>query len=317
MEAQDEQEGEQVYPSLPVGTQTLVAELLATMSHELRTPLATIKAYAATLLHPRRSITRAERHAFLLAIERASDQLEVIIDHLLEMASLETGTLMLELSTVNLAQLIREAISVVERQAEAEQMAATRRMRFHLEDGGSMPGADVFIEADHHQLRKVLDQLIENAITYSPEGGTVDVILRAVSPAARAERSDLLRQTGAGLESQTIPTLSELPGDQEWVEISVRDEGIGIAAKHLERIFDPFYRVDTRLAREVNGLGIGLTMCKRIVELHEGAIWVESTVGTGSMFHVLLPKGPQRATSTILERKRLHADEEEHHPGDR
>jgi signal transduction histidine kinase len=209
------------------------------------------------------------------------------------MASLETGTLMLELSTVNLAQLIREAISVVERQAEAEQMAATRRMRFHLEDGGSMPGADVFIEADHHQLRKVLDQLIENAITYSPEGGTVDVILRAVSPAARAERSDLLRQTGAGLESQTIPTLSELPGDQEWIEISVRDEGIGIAAKHLERIFDPFYRVDTRLSREVDGLGIGLTICKRIVELHGGAIWAESIVGTGSTFHVWLPRGRQ------------------------
>ena len=317
MEAQDEQEGEQVYSSLPVGMQALVAELLATMSHELRTPLATIKAYVATLLHPRRSITRAERRAFLLAIEQASDHLEVIIDHLLEMASFETGTLTLEPSTVNLAQLIREAISTVERRADAEQMVATRRIRLHLKDQGSAPVDGIFIEADHERLRKVLGQLLENAIAYSPEGGTVDVILRVVSPTARAERSDMLPQAGAGLGSQTMPTLSELPDKQDWVEISVRDEGIGIAAEHLERIFDPFYRVDTRLARDVNGLGIGLTMCKRNVELHGGAIWVESTVGTGSTFHVLLPRGRQRTTSTKRERKRLHADEEDHHPGDR
>jgi len=317
VEAWDEQEGEQEYSSLPLRTHALVAELLATMSHELRTPLATIKAYAATLLQPRRSISRAERRAFLLAIEQASDHLEVIIDHLLEMASLETGTLMLELSTVNLAQLIRGAISAVERRAEAERMAASRRIRLHLEDQGSAPVDGIFIEADHERLRKVLGQLLENAIAYSPEGGTVDVSLRVVSPTARAERSDLPPQAGAGLGSQTMPTLSDLPDEQEWVEISVCDEGLGIAAEHLERIFDPFYRVDTRLAREVNGLGIGLAMCKRIVELHGGAIWVESTVGTGSTFHVRLPRGRQRTTSTKRERKGVHADEEDHHPGGR
>ena len=114
-----------------------------------------------------------------------------------------------------------------------------------------------------------------------------------------------------------MPTLSDLPDEQEWVEISVCDEGLGIAAEHLERIFDPFYRVDTRLAREVNGLGIGLAMCKRIVELHGGAIWVESTVGTGSTFHVRLPRGRSRTTSTKRERKGVHADEEDHHPGGR
>jgi signal transduction histidine kinase len=206
MEAWDEQEGEQEYSSLPLRTHALVAELLATMSHELRTPLATIKAYAATLLQPRRSISRAERRAFLLAIEQASDHLEVIIDHLLEMAALETGTLMLELSTVNLAQLIREAILAVERRADAERMATSRRIRLHLEDQGSAPVDGIFIEADHHRLRKVLGQLLENAIAYSPEGGTIDVSLCVVSPNARAERSDLPPQAGAGLGSQARTT---------------------------------------------------------------------------------------------------------------
>jgi signal transduction histidine kinase len=297
MQAQDKQEGEQEDSSLLVRTTALVAELLATMSHELRTPLATIKAYIATLLGPRK-ISPAERRAFLLAIERANDHLEIVIDHLLEMASLETGTQVLEPSTVNLAQLIHEAISARERRADDERVVVAGRLRFHLEDRGSTPGDEVFIEADRRLLREVLDQLLENAITYSPEGGTIEVSLRTLLPSDRAERSDLPLQAGDGLGSQTGPSLPGLPGEQEWVEISVRDEGRGIAAEHLGRVFDPFYRVDTRLARDVNGLGIGLAICKRIVELHGGAIWVESTPGAGSTFHVRLPRRGSRAPST-------------------
>ena len=71
-----------------------------------------------------------------------------------------------------------------------------------------------------------------------------------------------------------------------------------MAAEHLARVFDPFYRADMRLARDVNGLGIGLTICKRKVELHGGEIWVESTVGAGSTFHVRLPRGRPHAAST-------------------
>ena len=73
------------------------------------------------------------------------------------------------------------------------------------------------------------------------------------------------------------------------MEICVRDHGIGILREQLERIFENFHRLDTRLTREVNGLGLGLAICKRIVELHGGAIWAESKVGMGSTFHVRLP----------------------------
>ncbi len=73
------------------------------------------------------------------------------------------------------------------------------------------------------------------------------------------------------------------------IEVCVRDHGIGIPHEQLERIFDRFYRVDTRLTREVNGLGLGLAICKRIVELHKGVIWAESELGKGSAFHVWLP----------------------------
>jgi signal transduction histidine kinase len=73
------------------------------------------------------------------------------------------------------------------------------------------------------------------------------------------------------------------------MEMCVRDHGIGIPPEQLERIFENFHRLDTRLTREVNGLGLGLAICKRIVELHGGTIWAESQVGMGSTFHVLLP----------------------------
>src|SRR5262249_26530873 len=160
---------------------------------ELRSPLATIKAYTATLLRRARSVSRTERHEFLLAIEQATDHLEGVIDHLLEMASLETGTLALEKSAVNLVPLLREAISPAERHS-ADALPPHSRPRFQFEDRRSAPGDDMFIEADRHLLRKALGHLLENALTYSPEGGTISVVLRTVSPADRAARSDLSPQ---------------------------------------------------------------------------------------------------------------------------
>lgn len=297
MEAQDEQEERQVHSSLPAGTAALIAELLATMSHELRTPLANIKAYTATLLRRQQSLPLDERQAFLLAIEQAIERLEAVIDHLLELASLETGVLTLELSAMNLVQMLREAVSAAERRAEAEQVIAERRLRLRLDSRGSAPGNEVFIEADRHRLRKVLDQLLENAISYSPAGGTIEVALGRGSPSDLVEPSDPPSQGGDGTGSHAVPSRSGGPDEQEWVEISVRDEGPGIAAEHLALVFDPFYRVDMLLSREVNGLGIGLANCKRIVELHGGVIWVESTEGAGSTFHVRLPRGGTRAAS--------------------
>ena len=90
------------------------------------------------------------------------------------------------------------------------------------------------------------------------------------------------------------------------VEICVRDHGIGIPPAHLERIFDRFHRVDTRLTREVNGLGLGLAICKRIVELHGGVIWAESEVGKGSAFHVWLPMDGRTLPRGLYTKRRVH-----------
>ena len=312
MEIQHEQE--EFY--LPAGTVAFMTELLSSMSHELRSPLASIKAYATTLLHSDQRLSRAQRQEFLLAIDR----LAVVIEHLLEMAQLETGTLLLERSVVNLVQLVREAIADAKRlqrasgrlnvtTAPGQQRGA---LSLRLEGRGGVPGyVELFIQADRHQLRKVLDHLIENAINYSPEGGTIDVVLRPVPTSERRELSDVSQHLDDALPNgQTTGTPPMLPGDQELIEISVHDHGMAIPAEHLAQVFEPFYRVDTRISREVNGLGIGLAICKRIIELHGGRIWVESTVGAGSTFHVWLPR--EGSMSSQLERRDTHASEEDH-----
>lgn len=273
----------------------LKAEMLATVSHELRSPLASIKGYAATLLRHERRIPREERHEFLVAINDAGNRLEVIINRLLEMSQLETGTISIERTTVDPAHLVREAITAAERRfQEPEQTEHTHETRepitftLQLEDSAGNPTTDEpLIQADRHRLREVLDNLLENAAIYSPEGGRVEVGIRPMSTFG-TDVTPLMPYQGKrnGIRSTSPSPAQNRP---PMIEIWVRDHGIGIPSKHLERIFERFHRVDTRLIREVNGLGLGLAICRRIVELHGGMIWAESTPGEGSTFHVLLP----------------------------
>jgi signal transduction histidine kinase len=251
----------------------LKAELLVTVSHELRSPLASIKGYAATLLRHERRISREERHEFLLAIKEASDRLAGVIDRLLEMSQLETGDITLELTAVNLAYLVREAITAVEQRIIApEHLDRQYPLTLYLEDERGMPTTEEpVIWADRHHLREVLDNLVDNAIHYSWEGGAIEITIRPIFTPGHTVMPPAQQQL------------------QQMVEISVHDHGIGIPRAHLGRIFDRFHRVDTRFTREVNGIGLGLAICKRVVELHGGMIWAESDIGAGSTFHVWLP----------------------------
>jgi len=250
----------------------LKAELLGTVSHELRSPLTAIKGYAATLIRHERRLPREERHEFLLAIGEASDRLEQIIDRLLEMSQLETGAVGLERQPVDIAGLAREALLAAERRA-AER--APGRFSFALRRDlapTALLGEELPISGDARRLRAVLDNLLENAVKYSPNGGSVTVTLRApADPQPAPQAADA----------------NERPGPM--LEIAVQDSGVGIPAEHQGRVFERFHRVDAGLTQEVDGLGLGLAICKRIVELHGGSIWVESRPGEGSTFRALLP----------------------------
>lgn len=272
----------------------LKAELLARVSHELRSPLTAIKGYAATLLHHEQRISREEQHEFLVAITAASNRLEVVIDRLLELSQLETDAVSIEPTTVALVTLVREAITAVEqrvgypgntgRTEEKPHIPHHVTFSLFLEDSQKQPTTnEPRIQGDQCRLREVLDNLLENAMLYSAEDGRVEIGIRPTSVQGPGGDGSSHHDTSEGENT------SVRPENASMIEIWVCDHGIGISSEHLPHVFDRFYRVDTQLTREVNGLGLGLAISKYLVELHGGTMWAESAIGEGSTFHVLLP----------------------------
>ena len=258
----------------------LPADVLGTVSHELRGPLTAIKGYATTLLRHERHLGREERREFLQAIADASNRLEVIVERLLEVSELETGQVTLHLSPVDMAYLVGEALIAIEERVQSK-VPGLFIFKLLLEHADGTPAHGVpLVMADPRRLREVLDNLLDNTIQYSPVGGTVSVVVRPV-----------IQARPAGVDrSQADSVAQPKPALQNMLEIRIIDEGQGIPADQLERIFNRFHRVDTRLIREVNGLGLGLAICKYIIELHHGLIWAENKPGGhGSIFYLRLP----------------------------
>jgi signal transduction histidine kinase len=274
----------------------LKAEMLASISHELRSPLASMKGYTSTLLRHEQRISAEERHEFLIAISESSDRLTHIVDSFLKMSELETGAIVMHRSPVNIEYLVREAIIAIEqylnttnhdrRQQGEGTQSQPRHWTFtiQLTNGKGKPGSDdLIIWADRRHLREVIDQLLENAVIHAQDGGHVNVTIHpGITQDAIATRRIQSKKILASL-------LGAFQKHHQMIIISISDDGKGIQQHHLEHIFDRFYRVDTQLTREVNRLGLGLTMSRRIVELHDGIMWAESEPGEGSTFHVLLP----------------------------
>jgi two-component system OmpR family sensor kinase len=254
-------------------TEQRLVELLATIGHEFRTPLTVIEGYTLTLLRRAHELTQEEHDEFLQMIQQASKRMEFLLTRLLEVAELEAGVFQLKFNLVDILSLAREAIALAHQHIPEP---LRDRFTFHLEcrdELGTQTDEVLPVKGDARCLRKVLEHLLENAIHYSPQGGRIDVITRPAPQWQMASEHEQSRKTPS------------------FLEICVCDFGLGIPDEHLEHIFEHFYRVDTRLTREVYGLGLGLTVCKHLVALHRGRIWAESCPGGGSAFHVWLPLG--------------------------
>lgn len=278
---------------LPREEMSVEVELLGTVSHELRTPLAAIKGYATTLLRHEERLPQAERREFLEAIEHASDRLEIVIDRLLEMSQLEAGCVKLQRFPVDIKRAVDDAVMAL-RERMYDELDAVGPGSFHgpftfavtrkrdAGEGAAENAADpLIVHGDARRLRHVLDHVLENAVKYSPGGGTIDITLRTLAPGACATVSAL-----AGVTQQ----------HRDLVEIEVHDRGIGIPAEHLDRVFERFHRIDRRLARESDGLGLGLAIARRSVELHGGVMWAQSTPGDGTSVHICLPLAGEEET---------------------
>ena len=225
------------------------SELLANISHELRTPLVPIKGYAELLL--RREVAPAVTRESLEKIVRAADRLEQMVQRLVDVAAQEEAPLRLKLEAVSVESLIGDAV---------ERWRARLDDRHVLEPQFDGPLPQVL--ADRELLDRCLDELVDNAVKFSPSGGVVTLTV---------EPSD--------------------DGDHPEVCISVSDEGIGIPPDRLSSIFEDFSQADSSATRAFGGLGLGLSLVRRIVRAHDGELSCTSTPGKGSTFSIVLPAG--------------------------
>ncbi|HLH73492.1 MAG TPA: ATP-binding protein, partial [Chloroflexota bacterium] len=239
----------------------LKSDFISMVSHELRTPLAVIKGYAATLLNSSLHLDAERQTRFIRGINDASDRLTRLIDNLLTGSRFESGRFKLSLQNVDLAEIVRKVV--------ANSRTGTNGHLLHA----NLPSEPMMLRVDRDQIEHVLVNLVANAIKYSPEGGEITLGLRyECGPLAPADLS------------------REDPANQRWAVLTVRDQGIGIPSHQIRFIFDKFYRGDSPAVRRVPGTGLGLYICKSIVEAHGGYIWVESQLGRGSTFYVALPE---------------------------
>jgi two-component system phosphate regulon sensor histidine kinase PhoR len=224
-------------------------DFVANVSHELKTPLAVIKSSVETLVDGAAEEPEA-RAEFLAQITRESDRLEALIQDLLSLARIESGHLGLEPQAIPLGTAITDCV-------ERHQMRAEAKTLTMVEKPPKDAPANVTAWADTDALRQVMDNLVDNAIKYTPNGGRITVRWSATP---------------------------------ETVSFEVEDTGVGIPAADLPRVFERFYRVDKARSKAEGGTGLGLAIVKHLAQAMKGNVRVASTVGKGTTFRVTLPR---------------------------
>ena len=246
------------------------SEFLANMSHELRTPLNAIIGFSEVLKDGMLGNLTEQQKGFIGDIFGSGQHLLSLINDILDLSKVEAGKMLLDLEPVAVSSLFENSLSVV------REKAAARQIRLRM-DAGAEVGVML---ADARKVKQIAYNLLSNAVKFTGEGGEVTLRARRVSREAVESQS-------ASIIDPDVPSDSE--GVTDFLEISVRDTGIGIAPEALERLFKPFSQIDSGLSRKFEGTGLGLAMVKQLAALHGGSVAVESTVGVGSCFTVWLP----------------------------
>ncbi len=229
--------------------ESLRRDFIANVSHELKTPLSSIKAYTETLIGGA-SNDPVHCPKFLSRIAEQAERLDELIRDMLNLARIESAQQPFDIKAVNLTELIQSVVGEYLPRAESHKNTLTC---IRAEDSGAQ---DYLVKADPEGLRVILSNLFDNAIKYTPAGGSIDVDCRR---------------------------------DGQMIEISVTDTGVGIPEAKLARVFERFYRVDAARNREQGGTGLGLSIVKHLAQSFGGGVSVDSIEGEGSTFKVILP----------------------------
>ncbi len=239
------------------------AEFISTASHEMRTPVAAIEGYLALALNDKVSTVDSKARGFLEKAHASTQHLGKLFQDLLTSAKAEDGRL------VNHPQVV-EIGAYLEQLTESLRFAAEKKgllMEYLVGTGEQGIGTQnatsnkvvrplYYVSVDPDRLREVITNLFDNAVKYT-EAGKVSI---------------------------------GLTGDDKIVQFYIKDTGPGIPPEDVPHLFQKFYRVDNSATRSIGGTGLGLFICRKIVEISEGRIWVESEVSKGSTFYINLPR---------------------------
>lgn len=238
-------------------------DFVANISHELRTPLTAINLVLDTFRAESANLTPAQQR-LLVQMQYQTESLTQLVQELSELTQIESGQMPMRMVRTSLHEVISTAIMHLLPQAERAGLRLTNAVPEH-----------VYGLFDPDQIRRVLSNLLHNAIKFTPQG---EISVFVLSDAQADEELDQLRARSNGFDMTAADVLV----------VGVRDTGVGIPRDELPRIFERFYKVDR--ARGQGGTGLGLAIAKHIIEAHGGRIWAESRLGKGTTFYFTVPK---------------------------
>ena len=239
------------------------SEFLANMSHELRTPLNAIIGFAELLQDQYFGQLNEKQRKYVDNINTSGRHLLGLINDILDLSKVEAGKMDLEPENLSLKKdVLESSLTLLQEKALKHNI----RLSLVIE-----PQADIDIAADLKKLKQIMFNLLSNAVKFTPDGGGVEINVKRVM----------------GVVSTTPE--AGVPQMTDFIEISVKDTGIGIKPADLSKLFQTFSQIESTYSKTVEGTGLGLALTKKLVELHRGKIWVESEFGKGSKFIFTIP----------------------------
>ena len=232
-------------------------EFISTASHEMRTPVATIDGYLAVCLNPQTATVDDRARGYLDSAKKASEHLGKLFQDLLDVTKLDDGRIRPNFVPVEVTSLVQQIATDHAEKAKSKNLSYIFGAKTATPQGEHRLSQVTYASVDVDFMREILDNLLDNAIKYTPEGGAVYV---------------------------------NVVGDGNNAIVSVADTGIGISSEDLAHVFQKFYRADNSDTREIGGTGLGLYLVKQRVEAMGGRVWAESAVGEGTTFYVSLPR---------------------------
>ena len=262
------------------------SDFLANMSHEIRTPMNGIIGMVEMLGETRLS---SEQQEYIDNIKVSNEHLMSIINGILDLSKVESGKMTIDSIPLNLSALCNEVVSL---------FAVKARQRGLILDYHYTESLSPYVQGDPVRLKQIIANLVNNAIKFTREGGRVSIDVKHLpnchchdhdDSSTRKHYAKNVQKTSLSKTVQDIPDVNTVYNQVMTLCIEVKDTGVGIKADSLEAIFDAYDQANKFTHRLYGGTGLGLSVCKSLVELMGGYIDVDSEVGIGTTFSVLLP----------------------------